>query len=144
LIQEKPMAVILEGCDGVGKSSVRVLLSEYDGNLFILERFTPSIYAYGKYFKRSINLDHLSHLEKRLLEAFIVIPIFLYCNPEELYRRYSKGRHVLKLSLEDLRKIQDLMIAFVRYNSYISWSKVDNSEISVEETFKFIRETFKL
>ena len=144
LSQEKPKIVILEGCDGVGKSSVRVLISNYNGNYFILERFTPSIYAYGKLYNRDIDLTYIAEVESALLRSFRVCPIFLFCSIDELYKRFKRGKHVVTLKKYDLMAIQDEMKKFIDDYSLLNWKKIDNTSRSPEKTFKMIKEVYKL
>jgi len=140
----KPKIIILEGCDGVGKSSVRILISNYDGKYFILERFTPSIYAYGRLFKRNLDMNYIRDIEVALLKSFDVCPIYLYCDVNELYRRYKRGKHVVSLSKEDLMRIQVAMKDFIENYSVLKWMRIDNTNRSPQETFRIIKEAYKL
>ena len=140
----KPKIIVLEGADGVGKSSVRFLISNYNGSYFILERFTPSIYAYGKLYRRNLNMNYVHSVEVALLKSFEVCPIYLCCKVDELYRRYKRGKHVVSLSKEDLMRIQVAMEDFIENYSVLNWMRIDNTSRSPQEVFKIIKETYRL
>jgi len=140
----KPKIIILEGCDGVGKSSVRVLISNYDGKYFILERFTPSIYAYGRLYKRNIDMRYMQDVEIALLKSFDICPIYLRCQIDELYKRYKRGKHVVSLRKKDLMNIQLAMENYINNYSMLKWMKIDNTTRSPQETFEIIKEVYEL
>ena len=140
----KPKIIILEGADGVGKSSLRFLISNYNGKYFILERFTPSIYAYGKLFKREVDMNYVKRIESALLEAFDVCAVFLHCSPEILYKRYKRGKHVFKFTESDLVKLQEWMIEFIVEISKIDWLCIDNSFRSPQITFELVKARYEL
>lgn len=121
-----------------------MLISNYNGNYFILERFTPSIYAYGKLYNRNIDLAYIVEIESALLKAFRVCPIFLFCSIDELYKRFKKGKHVVTLEKTDLMRIQEEMHEFIDNYSLLDWLKIDNTSRSPEETFEMVKEVYKL
>jgi len=139
-----PKAIILEGVDGVGKSSVRILISNYNGNHFVLERFTPSIYAYGRFYKRGLDPSYIASLEEALQSAFDVCPVFLKCSPDVLYERFKTGRHVVELTASDLELLQDMMEDYVDNFSILPWMKIDNTNITPQAIFEKIREVFRI
>lgn len=141
----RPNVVILDGVDGVGKSSVRILLSQWDPNLFIIERFTPSIYAYGIFYNRNLDIKKLIQLEGALEKSFTIYPIYLYCgNPKILWKRYCQGRHVLTLDKKDLIYLMDLMDEYIKKYSYYQWKKINTSIKKPNEIFQIIKDMLEV
>jgi thymidylate kinase len=125
--------------DGVGKTSLRMLLSNYnDGNLYIIERFTPSVYAYGRFFGRKLDVDYLHLVEEGFMKSFSPYPVLLRCDPKVLHGRFARGRHSTTFSLEEIDLIQEIMEDYVRDLSALSWLVVDNTSLTPEETFKAV------
>lgn len=138
----KPKVIVIDGVDGVGKTTLRVALSRLEGSINIIERYTPSIYAYGKLEDREIDLKYLHDIEERITKLFKVYPFLLTCRVERLYERYLKNRHAVKLSLADLIYLQREMTFYVNNLSKLSWIKLDVSFSSpqevVEEVVKWV------
>jgi thymidylate kinase len=137
----KPTVVVLDGPDGVGKTSVRML---FRSDYFVIERFTPSLYAYTAFFRRQLNMDYVWDIEKGFQTAFQVAPVMLFCDYQELFKRYMAGIHKYKYSVEDLANIQDLMMEFVNKHSTFTWFKVDTTTKPPEQIYEEIRRKFEI
>jgi thymidylate kinase len=140
----KPKAIILDGVDGVGKSSVRILISNYNGNHFIVERFTPSIYSYGKFYNRKLDIDYIFSLEESLQKSFDVCAIFFKCSLDVLFERFKLGKHVITLTEADLQYLQNEMEKYIDTMSKIKWIKIDNTHLSPQEIFEFLKKECEL
>jgi thymidylate kinase len=133
------------GPDGVGKTALRMLLTECnDGNIYIIERFTPSIYAYGKFYGRKLNMDYLYSIEKEFMKSFSLCSVFLRCDPEILYKRFIRGIHSKTFSLKEVSLIQEMMKYYIKNISILNWLIIDNTNLVPEEEFKIVVERFKL
>lgn len=134
--------ILLEGADGAGKTSLRKLLHERYPDIITIERFTPGMYAYGKFFKRPIRIEKLLALEKAAQDVFELVPIFLYCDVNELYKRYIRGHHIYSFTRGDLETIQNLIIEFIKKFSTIDWVKIDNTSLPPEKVFEIVEVMF--
>ena len=142
---DSKLVIILDGADGVGKSTVRKYLHEHDPTAFIIERFTPSMFAYGVFYRRKIDVVRMLKYEERLSRNFNVHAVLIECSDEEeLWDRFRRSRHIVNLSKQDLQMIQQFLRSYCKYVSTLNWETYDSFKKSAEDIAKqIISEVYK-
>jgi len=140
----KPKIIILDGPDGSGKSTIRALIDTHQPTCLVIERFTPSIYAYGKLYERTINLDYIAALETYMSDVFDVCPVLFECDVQILYDRCQKGHHSFPIRFIDLCYTIEYMEHFVKNITKLKWMTISSEFFRPDQIFDIMKRKFEL
>jgi len=117
----KPILLILEGGDKVGKSTVYQLLRRStDYQPLVIDRFIGSNIVYDQFYGRESDLNKYREAETELLKIFDVYLILLVTDPDTQRVRICKEEQGIdkERALENYLKIDRL------FRDYIQWSNI--------------------
>lgn len=133
--------IILEGCDGSGKSTLKKVFNKLtDKKWFVLDRGPGSAIAYGMHNKRKIDYDKLLDMDDMFaINDFVLV--YLNANRIDIRNRETmKGDGDIKFAeIDDICK---------KYQQYLVMTKmpiikVNTSTSGPEETAKYLLKELK-
>lgn len=132
----KPLHLIWEGPDLVGKTTTRKLVEKRrKGKDIVIDRFLGSNIVYGHVFDRYTKeeFDRLYLDEYKFSKLFNPILIYLWAPVKEIRKRAKETRHE-KISKKNLEKTLDMFNKyFDEITEYKNKIKIDTSKFNQEE-----------
>lgn len=143
LDDEKPLLIILEGGDKVGKSSIYQLLrraTQY-GPL-VIDRFTGSNMVYDTVYLRGRNPDMLLKKESELTTIFNVVLFVLVADTETQEQRISLGEFGLnkRIALDNFKQVNTAFMKYIDISEYKFKYVIDTSSLGERATVRAILE----
>lgn len=137
----KPLLVILEGGDKVGKSAVYQLFrraTKY-GPL-VIDRFTGSNIVYDLFYGRERDIEAYSRIEAKMTDIFNVVVFVLVTDLEEQQKRIEKLEtdKMKPVALENFRDIDELFREYAHNTGYAFSYIVDTTNVTAEETVQLM------
>lgn len=130
---KKPILVILEGADKVGKTSVHKSLGrETEHTVLIIDRFIGSYIAYGEISGRNNPpKEELYRIENKLEEIFTPLVVYLHAPIAELLARSDKAGE---------REYEGFYIANIRpfYEKYLDNTTLN--QVSIDTSTHTVKE----
>lgn len=135
----KPILVILEGADKVGKTSVHKILGrETEHSILIIDRFIGSYIAYGEINGRNDPpKEELYEIENKLQELFTPLVVYLHAPIQELLLRSANAGEIWSEGFY-IRNIQHHYEKYLD-NTELSQVHIDTSTHTVKECVEIIK-----
>jgi len=128
--------IIFSGVDKTGKDTLIRKVHELTNYKYpIINRFTESTYAYGKFRKRKLNYDKIFEVEDAIYENFDVYLIYLYASKENLKRRII-NTHEKDITISDVEKLERYYDEYLRKTPF-KYIKI-NTDKTIEENAREI------
>lgn len=143
---QKPLLIVLEGVDKVGKSTIYQQLRRVTHyQPLVIDRFIGSNIVYDRVYGRPSNIPAYYETERKLKEIFTLVVVYLTCGERELLTRME-----LKETGENLEKaVANHKRASAQYDKYLQNTKadlvikLDTTNISVDEAVSKILESIR-
>lgn len=143
---QKPLLIVLEGVDKVGKSTIyQQLRRATHYQPLVIDRFIGSNIVYDRVYNRPSNIPAYYKTEAQLGQIFTLVVVYLTCAEGELITRMK-----LNETGENLEKaVANHRKADEQYNKYLQNTKadlvikLDTTHISVDEAVSKILESIR-
>lgn len=121
LVANKPLLIVLEGPDKVGKTTVyQALRRATNYKPLVIDRFTGSNLVYDQFYNRDTDILDYYKIEEELMILFNVVVVHLTCQPTELVKRIEIGETGVDKTraLDSYQAIADLYLKYIRDTPY--------------------------
>ena len=136
---KKPLIVVFEGQDKVGKTTLVNEFNKASGfSHLVLDRLTTSSFVYTEAFNRGPNvMEHFKKVHEAFRDNFTVVQVLLVSNEVDILKRLHDAGEMLPKELSDIDKIQNKFLKFSKESGF-NLVIINTSEKTIDEAVDIV------